>query len=131
MMRDQIDLEQQEIATKQMENGVRLQAMRTQLALRQAKRFYQWSVHLRELRETNLDRQRKMFDLGTSGVEQLIDAQKELALSLQEEISARNTYTRAVINMDLVVNDTLHKNHIVIHNFKASEGLPQDNSHQD
>lgn len=129
MMRDQIDLEQQQIAVQQMSNGVRLQAMRTQLALRQARGFYQSSVRLRELREKNLGRQQQMFDLGTSGVEQLINAQKELELSRQQEITARNTYTRAVINMDLVVNDTLEKNHIVVDNFKASSGFSQGSSH--
>lgn len=120
MMRDQLDFEQQQIATRRMENGIRLEAMRTQLALLQAKRSYQGSVHLRELREASLGRQRRMFDLGDSTVEQLMDAQRELELSRQQEITARNTYTRAIINMDLVLNDTLRRNHIVIDNFMAS-----------
>lgn len=130
MMRDQIDMEQQKISVQQMENGIRLQAMRTQLAVKQARQFYQSSAHLRELREKNLDRQRQMFDLGSSGIEQLMDAQKGLELSRQQEITARNTYTRALINKDTVLNDTLEKNHIVIDNFKASEEFSRGNSHQ-
>lgn len=131
MMRDQIDLEQQQISIQQMENSIRLEAMRTRLAMKQAKQFYQSTVRLREIEEANLSRQQKMFDLGTSGVEQLMNAQKSLELSRQQEITARNTYTRAIINMDMVLNDTLQKNHIVIDNFKATQGVPQGSSHQD
>jgi outer membrane protein TolC len=129
MMRDQIDLEQRQISLQQVENSVRLQAMRSQLALRQAKKFYESSVHLRELRETNLVRLRKMFDLGTSDVGQLMDAQTKLELIQQQEITARNTYVRAIINLDMVLDETLEKNHIVIDNFKAVAGDAPDGAH--
>jgi outer membrane protein TolC len=67
-----------------------------------------------------------MFDLGTSDVGQLMDAQNKLELSQQQEITARNTYVRAVINLDMVLDETLEKNHIVIDNFKAVAGDPPD-----
>lgn len=131
MMRDQVDLEQQQISVQQMENSIRLEAMRTRLAVKQAKQFYLSTLRLREIEEANLNRQRKMFDLGSSGVDQLMNAQKALELSQQQEITARNTYTRAIINLDMVLNETLEKNHIVIDNFKATGAASQNSSHQD
>ncbi len=110
MMRDRIDLQQQEIDAQKTRNAIRLQALKSAFALRQARSEYKARVALRGLREHTLDTQQKMFELGTASIGDLMDAQRKLQLSRQEEISALNTYTRATINLDAVLNETLEHN---------------------
>ena len=113
MLRDQMDLQQQEIATQKMRNAIRLQALNSAYALREARREYEASVKLHALREHSFDTEQKMFDLGTSGIGNLMGAQRKLQLSEQEEVNAFNTYARATINLDAVLNETLERNKIV------------------
>ena len=114
MARDQIDLQQQRIAAEKMKDAIRLQALNSAFALREARHEYEVSVAQRKLRERSLNTEQKMFDLGTSGIEDLMSAQKKLQFSEQQEVNAFNTYVHANINLDAVLNETIERNHIIL-----------------
>jgi outer membrane protein len=112
--RAEIAMQQQGMQTQQLENAIRLQAIKTALALRQAHRQYLASAKTRELRQKAFDTNQQMLDLGTATINQLISAQRQLDLAERQEVSAGNGYARALINYDSVLNETLSKNQIVI-----------------
>jgi outer membrane protein len=114
MDRDQIDLQQQQIIRQQLINGIRLQSVKSALALKQARRQYKASVVELKLREDIATVEQKMFDVGTGGMARVIAARRELELSTRREITAYNTYVRAIINLDSVLNETLSRNNIVL-----------------
>ena len=136
--RAQLNFQQQRIRTQQLINAVRLQATKSALALEQARRQYATSVKLRKLRNDTLELEGKMFDLGTAAIGQMLNAQHELQLAELQESTARNTYTRALINIDSVLNQTLERHHIIIEDAPAglsqsaspsSSQVPGDNAH--
>jgi outer membrane protein TolC len=112
--RAQLNFQQQRIQTQQLVNAVRLQATKSALALEQSRRQYRASVKNHKLRQETLELEKKMFDLGTAAMGQMLNAQHELDLAELQESTARNTYTRALINIDSVLNQTLERNHIII-----------------
>ncbi len=114
MARAQIDLRQQQIAQQTLRNGIRLQAIKSALALRQAQTQYELSVDSRKLEQKNLDTEEKMFDFGTSDPEHLAAAQGGLDRALLKEITSLDTYARAKINLDAVLEETLPNNDIVL-----------------
>jgi len=122
--RAELGLQQQRIQTQQLINAVRLQATKSAFALEQARRQYLAGVKNHKLRQQTLDLERKMFDLGTAAMGQLLNAQHELDLAELQESTARNTYARALINLDSVLNETLDRNHIVIDDPPARQQRP-------
>jgi outer membrane protein TolC len=122
--RAELGLQQQRIQTEQLINAVRLQAAKSAFALDQARRQYIASVRNHKLRQQTLDLERKIFDLGTAAMGQMLNAQHELDLAELQESTARNTYVRALINVDSVLNETLERNHIVIDDPPAKPERP-------
>ncbi|SNT42599.1 Outer membrane protein TolC [Granulicella rosea] len=114
LARDQVELRQREIARQSLRNGVRLQTIKSALALRQAKAQYDLSVGARKLMEHNLATERKMFDFGTSDPTRLYAVQSALDRSRIQEITARNTLARAQINLQAVLNQTLEVNGVAV-----------------
>jgi outer membrane protein len=114
LARDQIDLRQQQIAQQAMRNGIRLQALKAALGLKQAHTLYDLSVRSRILAEKNLDTESKMFDFGTSDPEHMRAAQGGLDRARIQEITARNTYARAEVNLQAVLDETIEAYDIVL-----------------
>jgi outer membrane protein TolC len=114
LARDQLDLRLQEISQQQLRNGVRLQAMKSALALKQARKQYQLSQQNRKRLEDSLAMEQKMFDFGSSTPEELDTAQTLLEQAQIKEVTALNTYARAQVNLEAVLNQTLEDNQIVL-----------------
>jgi outer membrane protein TolC len=119
MARAQIDLRQQQVAQQTMRNGIRLQAIKSALALRQARTQYELSVQSRKLEQKNFATEQQMYDFGTSDPEHMAAAQGGLDRALLKEITSLNTLARAKVNLDAVLEETLDKNGIVLD--KAAE----------
>ena len=122
--RAELGLQQQRIQTQQLINAVRLQATKSAYALEQARRQYLAGEKNLKLRQETLDLERRMFDLGTTSMGQMLNAQHDLDLAELQESTARNTYARAIINMDSVLNETLERNHILIDEVPAKPEQP-------
>jgi outer membrane protein len=114
LARDQIDLRQQQISQQALRNGIRLQALKAALGLKQAHTLYDLSVRSRILAEKNLDTESKMFDFGTSDPAHMRAAQGGLDRARIAEITARNTYARAEVNLQAVLDETIEAYDIVL-----------------
>jgi outer membrane protein len=114
LARDQIDLRQQEISQQQLRNSVRLQALKSALALRQARKQYVLSVANQKKLEDSLGMEQKMFDFGSSTPEELDSAQILLEQAEIKAVTALDTYARAQLNLEAVLNQTLEDNQIVL-----------------
>ena len=114
MARDQIDLRQQEIGRQSLENGIRLQTIKSALALRQARQQYQLATRNRELLVRSVETEQKMFDFGTSTPARLSDVQFQLEQAQIHEVTALDTLARAQVNLQAVLNETLESNHVVL-----------------
>jgi outer membrane protein TolC len=120
LARDQIDMRQQQISQQALRNGIRLQALKASLGLKQARALYDLSVRSRKLAEKNLDTQTQMFDYGTTDPEHMRAAQGGLDRAQIQEITALNTYARAEVNLQAVLDETIEAYGIVLETAKAA-----------
>jgi outer membrane protein TolC len=112
--RDEIEQRHQEVEFQKLKSSIRLQAMKSALALEQARSQYLASVKARELHEAAYEAEQKMFDVGTSSASRLNGALQNLHLSQIHEVTMHDTLARARVNLDAVLNETLDRNRIVI-----------------
>jgi outer membrane protein TolC len=120
LARDQIDMRQQQISQQALRNGIRLQALKASLGLKQARALYDLSVRSRKLAQKNLDTQMQMFDYGTTDPEHLRAAQSGLDRAQIQEITALNTYARAEVNLQAVLDETIEAYGIVLETAKPA-----------
>ena len=109
MARDELDFRQQAIADQKLRNGIRLDVLKAELALRQARAGYLGAVKARKLLEDSYEAERKMFDLGISNPMRLIGVQRDLEVRGLQEVTALNSYARAKNNLDAIVGNTLRE----------------------
>ncbi len=119
--RDQVDLRQQEIGQQSLRNGIRLQAMKAALALKQAREQYALAVQTRELLTKSVATEQKLFDFGTSTPARLGDVQLQLEQAQIREITAVDTLARATVNLQAVLNETLERNGVVLEGAAAAK----------
>ncbi len=112
--RQETDLRQQEISLQMLRNSIRLQAMRSTEALKQARSQYQLSVKARKLAEQSLDTEKKMFALGTSDPIRLELAQSNLERTQLQEVVTLDAYARAHVALEAILNQTLEDNGITV-----------------
>jgi outer membrane protein len=112
--RDEIEQRHREVEFQKLKSSIRLQAMKSALALEQARSQYLASVKARELHEAAYEAEQKMFDVGTSSASRLNGALQNLHLSQIHEVTMHDTLARARVNLDAVLNETLDRNRIVI-----------------
>jgi outer membrane protein TolC len=126
--RDEIEQRHQEVEFQKLKSSIRLQAMKSALALEQARSQYLASVKARELHEAAYEAEQKMFDVGTSSASRLNGALQNLHLSQIHEVTMHDTLARARVNLDAVLNETLDRNRIVIDKPHLISGSAVDTS---
>jgi outer membrane protein TolC len=104
---DTLRLRQQELQEQRQLNGIKVDVQNALIALQQARAQFQASVKNRVLQEQTLDAEQKKYALGSSTVFFVIQAQRDLAVAQQAEVSAMATYSRARIQMDLATGSIL------------------------
>ncbi len=124
LIRDQIDLRQQEIGRQSLRNGIRLQTVKSALALRQARQQYQLAIRNRELLVRSVATEQKMFDFGTSTPARLGDIQFQLEQAQLHEVTALDTLVRAQVNLQAVLDETLESNHVVFDPVRSAAQRP-------
>jgi hypothetical protein len=112
--RQETDLRQQEISAQMLRNAIRLQAMRSTEALKQARAQYRLSVSARKLAEESLETEKKMFTLGTSDPMRLETMQLGLERAQLQEVVALNGYARSQVVLETILNETLEDYGITI-----------------
>lgn len=112
--RQETGLRQQEISLQMLRNSIRLQAMRSAEALKQARAQHELSLKASKLAGENLETEQKMFTLGASDPVRLETAQAGLERAQLQEVVTLNTYARAQVALEAILNQTLEDNGITI-----------------
>jgi outer membrane protein len=104
---DTLRLRQQELQEQRQLNAIKVDVQNALIALQQARAQFQASVKNRNLQEQTLDAEQKKYALGSSTVFFVIQAQRDLAVAQQAEVSAMATYSRARTQMDVATGSVL------------------------
>lgn len=104
---DTLRLRQQELQEQRQLNSIKVDVQNALIALQQARAQFQASVKNRNLQEQTLDAEQKKYALGSSTVFFVIQAQRDLAVAQQAEVSAMATYSRARTQMDVATGSVL------------------------
>ena len=104
---DTLRLRQQELQEQRQLNSIKVDVQNALIALQQARAQFQASVKNRNLQEQTLDAEQKKYALGSSTVFFVIQAQRDLAVAQQAEVSAMATYSRARTQMDIATGSVL------------------------
>jgi outer membrane protein len=109
MIRDELDLRQQEIADQKLRNSIRLDVLKAAIALREARKGYKASLKAKQLKQDAYDSEQKMYAYGTSNAMRLVSIQHDVQVRQLEAVTALNTYARAQNHFDAVMGDTFTK----------------------
>jgi outer membrane protein len=111
---DELQLRQNELQLQRAVNQVRVDVKTALIGLQQAHSRYDSAAAARALAEQSLAAEQKRFLSGVSTVEQVIQAQKDLAENSDSEVQAMANFTHAQIVFDLAMGRALEANHISI-----------------
>jgi outer membrane protein TolC len=114
MILDQLTVRQREIAIQQLQNQVRVDVQNALIALQQSRAVYLAAVKTRILREQTLDAEQKKLALGASTIYNVILIQRDLAQSQSDEVNALSSYSKAKVQMDAAIGQTLERNNVSI-----------------
>jgi len=106
---DQLTIRQSELALKKQENQIRVDVQNALIGVQQARVGYKAAVKSRILEEQTLDAEQKKLALGTSTVYNVILIQRDLSNAEAAEVTAADTYAKAVVQMDVATGQTLDK----------------------
>ncbi len=115
-----LEKRQAEIRLKQQDNAIRAEVSNAIIGVRQARAQHNAAQKARILQEQTLHAEQRKFDLGVSTIFLVVQAQRDLALSRSTEITTRNNYVKARVELDRSTGQTLSENNISIH--EAYEG---------
>ena len=115
-----LERRQAEIRLRQQENSIRAEVSNAIIGVRQARAQHDAAQKARVLQEQTLHAEQRKFDLGVSTIFLVVQAQRDLALSRSTEITMRNNYVKARVELDRATGQTLAENNISIH--EAYEG---------
>ncbi len=114
LIRDQLNLRQQQIQDRQLQNNVRMNVLNARIAMQQARAAYDTSVKARMLQEQTLNGARRRYQLGTSSFLDVVIVQRDLVTRQQAEVTAMNSYIRAKTNLELVTGEILRDHDVSI-----------------
>jgi outer membrane protein len=109
-----LEKRQSGLRLRQIENQVRVEVANAQIALTQGRAQINAAIKQRELSEKSLDAEQKKFQLGASTSYLVIQAQRDLVTALSAEVSAKDSYMKARVEMDRCIGATLLHNNIIL-----------------
>jgi outer membrane protein len=111
---DQLQLRQSELTSLRDLNQMVVDISNQVVALRQARARYSAALNTRLLQQELLQKQQFLFNLGTSTINDVINAQRSLVTAESSEVAALGSYVRARIGLDQILGETLEKNRISV-----------------
>ncbi|MBM3724060.1 MAG: TolC family protein [Acidobacteria bacterium] len=114
LIRDQLNLRQQEITVRQLNNAIRLNVINAHIALQQTRAAWETAVKARELQERTLRGEQTKYELGTSTLFNVVLIQRDLVTRLSAEASAVASYVRARTNLEAVTGEILTAHNVEI-----------------
>jgi outer membrane protein TolC len=114
LITDELNYRQQQIQDKQLQNGIKLNVINAQTALKQARAAYQTAVEARRLQEQVLAGERRKYELGTSSILSVIQVQRDTTARELTEVDLRNQYVKARNALDNILGKTLEVQNVNI-----------------
>lgn len=114
MIRDQLNLRQQQISDRQLQNNIKLNVVNSRIAVEQARSAYDTAVKARVLQEQTLQGATRRYQLGTSSFLDVVLVQRDLVTRQSAEVAALNTYIKAKNNLETMTGEILRDHGISI-----------------
>jgi outer membrane protein len=114
LARDEIQLRQSEIRTKQLENQIRLEVEDALIALQRTRAAYDAAEESRKLQEQSLDIEQERFKEGLSTNFLVIQYETYAAQARSTEVVARGAYAKARTQLERALGVTLPNNNVSI-----------------
>lgn len=111
---DQLTLRQQQLGLQRLENQIRVDVQNAQIALTQARAFYQTAVRQHALQAQTLDAEQKKLALGATAIYNVIQDTQALTLAESNEVAAKASYAKAKVEMDRATGQILSNHNISI-----------------
>jgi outer membrane protein len=112
LARDQIQVKQQEIRFRQLQNQARLEVEDALIAMRRARASYDAAVQARALQQESLDAEHAKFEVGASTSFFVIQYESLLAQARSAEVAARSSYVKARAALQRAMGTILDENKI-------------------
>lgn len=122
-----LEQRQATIRMRQLENSIRVEVQNAVIGLQQARAQHEAARKTRILQEQTLDAEQKKFNLGASTIFQVVQAQRDLALSRSAEVTAQNNYVKARVDMHRATGDILEDNNVILEEaYRGQISRPHD-----
>jgi outer membrane protein len=112
LARDQIQVRQQEIRLRQLQNQARLEVEDALIAMRRARSSYDAAVQARALQQESLEAEQAKFEVGASTSFFVIQYESLLAQARSAEVAARSSYVKARAALQRAMGTILDENKI-------------------
>jgi outer membrane protein TolC len=114
LARDEIQLHQSQIRTRQLQNQARLEVEDALIAMRRARSSYEAAVQARLLQEESLDAEQQKFAVGASTSFFVIQYESLLAQAKSTEVAAKSAYVKARAALQRATGAILSDNNITV-----------------
>ncbi len=114
LARDELQLRQSEVRTKQVENQIRVEVQDALIALTRTSAAYQAAVEARKLQEQSLEIEQERFNVGLSTNFLVIQYQSYLAQARSTEVAALGAYAKAKLQLERATGVTLPDHNVSI-----------------
>jgi len=122
-----LEQRQATIRMRQLENSIRVEVQNAVIGLQQARAQHEAARKTRILQEQTLDAEQKKFNLGASTIFQVVQAQRDLALSRSAEVTAQNNYVKARVDLHRATGDILEDNNVILEEaYRGQVSRPHD-----
>ncbi|MFN7992632.1 MAG: TolC family protein [Bryobacteraceae bacterium] len=112
LIRDELNLRQQQISDRQLQNNIKLNVVNARVAVEQARAAYDTAVKARMLQEQTLNGARRKYQVGTSSFLDVVLVQRDLVTRQSAEVAALNTYVKSKTSLEAMTGEIL-KDHDV------------------
>ena len=112
LARDQIQVKQQEIRLRQLQNQARLEVEDALIAMRRARGSFEAAQQARALQQESLEAEQAKFEVGASTSFFVIQYESLLAQARSAEVAARSSYVKARAALQRAMGTILEENQI-------------------
>jgi outer membrane protein TolC len=114
LIRDQLNLRQQEIGDRQLQNNIKLNVVNAHIAVEQARAAYDTAVKASKLQEETLKGTTRKYEMGASSFLDVVLVQRDLVTRKSAEVAALNAYVRARTVLETVTGEILKEHDVSI-----------------
>src|ERR1017187_9529053 len=114
LITDELNYRQSQIQDKQLLNSIKLNVIKAQIALSQARAGLANAVEARRLQEQVLAGEKRKYELGTSNLFNVIQVQRDTTTRELAEVDAPSQYVKARVALDNVLGNTLEVQNVDI-----------------